>query len=112
MSQLPSTNWIGLLVTLLLGGGSGLTIKYLIDVWILRKQRNAAVELANVDIDAQRVRMADSIIKQFSERVKTLEENDKRKDKVITRQNRRIARLERLLLVNGIELPVDEVMDV
>lgn len=108
MSQLPTTNWIGLLATILLSGGSGLGVKYVFDLFLLRRQRNASIEQINIDADTRRVQMADSIIKQFADRVKQLEENDKRKDNIIQYQNRRIARLERLLLVNGLELPPEE----
>lgn len=109
MTQLPSTNWMGLASILLLGLVSGGGMKYLFDLVILRKHRDANVETLHIDTDAKRVQMADKIIAQFAERVQHLEENDKRKDVIIHRQNRRIARLERKLLLEGIELPEEEV---
>lgn len=109
MTELPSPNWFGLLATLILGGVSGGGIKYIIDLYVLRRQRNVSVETLQIDIDAKRVQMADKIIAQFAERVAHLEENDKRKDIIIHRQNRRIARLERKLLLEGLELPEEEV---
>jgi hypothetical protein len=108
MLQPNLTSWIGLLASLLVGGGSGVGVKYLYDFIVLKRHRVVEVESIALDSDTKRIQMADSIITQFSRRVETMENKIRHQDEIIHKQNRRIARLERMIILAGLELPAND----
>lgn len=100
-------------------GGLGVVAKYLLEALLDRKRRKADTEVVHVDADAKRVQMADTIIQQLKEQVdrqggeiKDLQQ--KYNTEVRERQRveallyRKIALLERTLILNGIELPYED----
>ena len=112
------------LLAMLLGsgvGGGGLfaTGRYLIDLLVGGRQRKAQVEATEVDADSRRVQMADSIIAslqaqqaatqaQLTSMEARYREEIEQRHKVERNLYRRIARLERVIILAGLELPGDD----
>jgi hypothetical protein len=103
---------------LTLGGGlAGVAafIKYVIDLFVNRRQRSAAVGITELDADGRRIQMADSIITRLQTQLDgqqhQLEIMQTRLDnrlRIEASLRRRIVRLERIILLNGLSLPPEE----
>lgn len=90
-----------------LGGISGFAavIAFIVREWINRRKRQADVEAIQVSTDSKRVEIQDGIIASLQTQLTTAFEQIRilQKDQLVDR--RHIARLERALIVNGVELP-------
>lgn len=103
---------------LTLGGGvAGLVAfsKYVIDLFVNQRQRSAAVGITELDADGKRVQMADSIITtlqtQLDNQQVQLSTMQTRLDyrlEIEAGLRRRIVRLERIIILNGLSLPPEE----
>lgn len=102
---MQSSIWIDVLKDL--GGFGGLVavIGFVAREWVNRRRRQADVEAIHVNTDSKRVEIQDGIIASLQAQLTTAFEQIRilQKDQLVDR--RHIARLERALIVNGVELP-------
>lgn len=97
--------WVGVLRDLGGVGGFAAIVSVIVREWVNRRKRQADVEAIQVSTDSKRVEIQDGIIASLQAQLHTAFEQIRilQRDQLVDR--RHIARLERALIVNGIEVP-------
>lgn len=97
--------WVGVLRDLGGVGGFAAVVGLIVREWVNRRKRQADVEAIQVSTDSKRVEIQDGIIASLQAQLHTAFEQIRilQRDQLVDR--RHIARLERALIVNGIEVP-------
>lgn len=105
-------NFAGWLGTTLGAGGLALLLRYLVEVIISRRRREADTETVRLQNDAKRVEMADTIIEHYKNTMEVLQhEVQNLKDESILQRvtelalRERVDILEKTLLLHGISIP-------